>query len=361
MRVLILATPFDERARLDGSRRAIADLVPALAARGVLPTVLVASGAPPTGARALTVSGGRNTRALEVAMTAAITDVDLVHAWFTPRFSTGAFLRALRAPVLQTVASVPASYVGASLAIGGDFVVTTSDATAVAVAMAGIDASKMARVPSPFAQEPFTRESVARAERAPRDLLLYVGDYEADDGIDRTLSAFAKLAPPRSVIPHLAIAARTKSDKSREVEAKLRKRIAETTALRGRVTILGELPSLLPWIAAARGVLLPASTTYAKLDHPRALLEAIALGVRIVVGTAPSLSELVDDPRVGEIARDTSELREAMERCFELPPAPTSSILRLLQPRRPEIIGARYVELYERLLAARGGTRTRPR
>jgi glycosyltransferase involved in cell wall biosynthesis len=113
------------------------------------------------------------------------------------------------------------------------------------------------------------------------------------------------------------------------------------------------VPSLLPWIAASRGVLVPASTTYAKLDHPRVLLEAMALGVRIIVGTAPSLGELVDDPRVGEIAKDPSELREAMERCFELDPPPPEALVRVLAARRPATVAARYAELYRRALTGR--------
>ena len=100
-------------------------------------------------------------------------------------------------------------------------------------------------------------------------------------------------------------------------------------------------------------MLVPASTTYAKLDHPRVLLEALSLGVRIVVGSAPALAELCDDPRVGEVANDPSELREAMERCFELPPPPPEAITKVLAARRPELVARRYHELYQRAITAR--------
>ncbi len=349
-RVLVLSTPFDGRAHLDGSRRAIADLVTALAAGGLArPAVLVAEGGvAPSGARSVPVRARGAARPLEAAIAAALEDVDVVHAWFAPRLATGSVLRAVRAlrgvRVVQTVPSIPRRMRGVRLALAGDVIVPTSDATAIALAVAGVDATRMRRVPAPFAHE----TSIARAD-APRDLVLYAGDWEFDDAVDRTLDAFARLAPPRGVTPHLAIAAREKTPRARHVASRARRRIEADDALRGRVTILGELPSLLPWIAAARAVVLPASTTYAKLDHPRVLLEAIALGVRIVVGTAPPLRELVDDPRVGEVARDLSDLREAIERCFEVPGPDAATILEVLGPRRPERVAERYAALYEGL------------
>jgi len=355
VRVLILSTPFDARARLDGSRLAVADLIAGMRGNHGLapmaPTVLVAEGGvAPEGAR--TIAVGKSARA-EVMLATALADVDVIHAWFAPRLVTSAVLSAIRrargVPIVQTVASIPRSWSLVSGAIVGDVIVPTSDATAIALATRGVDARKMARVPAPFAHV----TEVVRETNAPRDLLLYAGDWEFDDGVERTLYAFARMAPPRGVTPHLAIASRGKTREAEHAEERARRKIASTTALRGRVTILGEVPSLLPWIAAARGVLVPASTTYAKLDHPRVLLEAMALGVRVIVGSAPSLAELVDDPRVGEIAESPSELREAMERCFELDPPPAEAVLRVLGNRRPSVVAARYRELYERAITSR--------
>lgn len=351
MRVLFLSTPFDGRSHLDGSRLAIADLVPALLAHGVTPTLLVRAGeVAPGGARTFVVRG--NDRA-EAALAAGLAEVDVIHAWFAPRMPTAALLRLVRRvrglPIVQTIASVPRSMFSVGSTMAGDVIVPTSDATAIALATAGIDARRMARIPAPFlvaGDRGLTPAASVPRGGVPRDLLLYAGDWEFDDGIERTLQAFARMAPPRGVTPHLAIAARKKTKHAPEVERKIRKRIADSVALRDRVTILGELPSLLPWVAAARGVIVPASNTFAKLDHPRVLLEALSLGVRIVVGTAPSLAELVDDPRVGEIARDTGDLREAMERCFSEPGPPAAAIARVLSQRHPELVGARYAQIY---------------
>lgn len=359
MRVLLLSTPFDARARLDGSRRAVADLVSALASERIAePTVLVGTGGEaPAGARGEFVGN----RPIEAFLATLLGQVDVVHTWFAPRAVTAAALRAIRAvrrlPVVQTIPSVPRSMFALSASLCADVVVTSSDATAIAFATHGVDARTMTRVPSPFAAEAIT-ERVA----APRDLLLYAGDFEFDDGLEHTLSAFAKMSAPHGVKPHLAVAARTKTAKSAEVEARMRRKVQGSSALRERVSFLGEVPSLLPWIAAARAVLVPASTTFAKLDHPRVLLEAIAAGVRIIVGKAPPLAELCDDPRVGEVARDTSELRQAMERAFELPSIPIDVATRLLAPRRPDVVARRYGELYREVAARRPSRFTsRPR
>jgi glycosyltransferase involved in cell wall biosynthesis len=349
-RVLILSTPFGARTHLDGSRLAVADLVAGLVATGVAePRVLCTDGhAPPEGARSLAIGEGGLVRALEVVAATALADVDVIHAWFTPRVATGVVLRAMRTMrrvrVVQTVASVPKTFRGLELALPGDVVVPTSDATAIALATSGFDATRLTRVPAPFAQA----GEVAKDPAIPRDLLLFAGDLEFDDGLERTLSAFAKMAPPRGVSPHLAVASRRKTERAEEVETKAKKRVEETPSLRGRVSFIGERPSLLPWIAAARAVIVPARTTYAKLDHPRVLLEAIALGVRVIVGAAPSLAELVDDPRIGEVAKDPRQLREAFENAFTLPPPPANAILRVLAIRRPEAVATRYAPLYMR-------------
>jgi hypothetical protein len=356
LRVLLLATPLDARAHLDGSRLAVVELASALATRGIArPLVLVRSAEmAPVGCEPVVVGARGGPSSLIAACVRAKPSV--LHALFAPRRRTGVVLAALRTmlrvPVVQTIASAPRGVLARRLrwpTLVGDVVVATSRWMDDALANAGWDEERRARIAMPFRPQ----GDVQPDRSAPHDLFLHVGDWEFGGGLDDSIEAFARLAPPIGVVPHLAIAARHKTAASRRREAEVRARIEGRPALRDRVRILGELPSLLPWIAAARCVLLPATSTEAKLDHPRAILEAIALGTRVIVGEAPSLSELVVAPSLGEVAIGTAALREAMERTFSEPaPSPPDAIA-VLEARRPEAIAAAYEELYVR--SRRGG------
>jgi hypothetical protein len=344
-RVLLLATPLGPRARLDGSTRAVIDLARALVDEGIArPVVLVREGTEaPRGVEPLLVEANAGHSVILAAAAAARPDV--VHAIFAPRIRTGLALAALRAAmrtsIVQTIASWPAAGRARAPAIVGDVVVATSQAAAARI-------GACATIPMPFAPE-----LVVADARIPRPLVLWVGDWEFGDALEPILAAFATASMPHGVRPRLALAARRKTERGGAIARKTLARIEADPSLSGRVIILGEVPSLLPWIAAATCVVLPARTTYAKLDHPRALLEAIALGTRIVVGAAPTLSELVSDASIGEVAQDESALREALERAFDGERATPQTILRVLSPRAPAVVARAYGEIYARLTARR--------
>lgn len=337
-RVVLLATPLSARAHLDGTTRAVIDL-----ARGLVddarftPVVLVRSGIPaPNGCEAIVVGEGAGPLAIFAAVSRA--RVDVVHAMFAPRRRTGVALRMLRRPIVQTLASLGRLD---RLALGGDVIVATSRA------MQGrVDGSVY--VPMPFAPE-----SVASIVDPPKNHALFVGDYEHGDALEPAIAAIEQASSPNGVVPTLAIAARAKSTRARSIEAALRARIARSRALRARVTIVSEVPSLLPYLAGARCVLLPATSTEAKLDHPRVLLEAIAIGTRILVGNAPSLRELVTTPAIGEVVADVASLRDAIERAFEPHPIDRAAVTAILSPRAPHVVARAYAELYDRVTTSR--------
>ena len=355
MRVLLLATPLDARAHLDGTRRAVIELADALAGLGVRPLVLVRPGvlAPPSTEGVVVGEKGGAPGLLAACVRARPT---IVHALFAPRRRTGLVLAALgaslRAAIVQTIASSPPGGRGLRWPmLVGDVVVATSRWMDHALSASGWGEDRRALVPMPFVPS----MGVVADPSIPRATLVHVGDWEDARGIDDTLDALVRMSPPVGVVPHLAFTARRKTGRSARKEASVRARVEADPLLRSRVRILGELPSLLPFLAAARCVLLPAATTEAKLDHPRALLEAIALGTRLVVGGAPSLAELVPSPSLGEVAVGAIALREAMERAFSEPEPSPNEVLALLSPRRPEVVAAAYAQLYERALRIRRG------
>jgi len=354
VRVLLLATPLTDAWMRNGSTRAVVDLARALADRGVRPMVLVREGfAAPEGCSPISV--GR----FGVLPAVVGARPDVIHAMFVPRPQTSLALatiaRATRARVVQTVASVPARYTAIRHALFGEAVVATSKSTERELLAHGVDRARLHLIPMPFANPGAVASDVTK--KNPRFAILFGGDYEFGDSLAVTLRAFSQMSAPHGVVPELVIAARDKTRRAKVIAKEIGRTLMRPSAHRDRVRLLGHVPSLLPEILAARLVVLPASSTYAKLDHPRVLLEAIALGTRIVVGTAPSLAELVTDPTIGEVVDSVSTLREAMERSFDSPLRPREdAIVDVLAPRRPDVVAERYAALY----AGSSGIRSRP-
>lgn len=332
-RVLLLTTPLDERTHLDGARLAAIDLARGLLQTGgARPVMLRRPGASlPENIEGVTVEGG----VASVVSGVVRARPDVVHAMFAPRRRTSLALglsrKVLRAAVVQTLASRPRRLVSSMLV--GDVVVATSDACASE--LRAMHRPPTAEIPMPFAPP----VHVEPDPRIPRDAVLFVGDAEPGRGLEETIESLAQISRPHGAQPVLVVASR---NKSREAERAL-------ASLDDRCLVLGEQPSLLPWIAGARCVLLPSRDSFAKLDHPRVLLEAIALGTRVVVGTAQSLAELVVDPSIGEIARDTIEVRDAIERSFDVHAPDAKAIAHVLLPRGPSVVAAQYAEIYASL------------
>jgi hypothetical protein len=351
MRVLLLGTPFDARARLDGARLAIAELTRAFAAAGTVePQVLVRDGQPPVGARAIAISSS----ALSAVIAAiARADVDLVHAMFAPRLATGVVLAALarlrRWPLVHTVASAPRRWAGAAVALAGRTVVPTSLASRRALAAHRIVAE--APIAMPFSPPALTRDAVgAVAERTGRETLLAVSDFEFGGGLVALTEAFAAAAFPHGARPKLLLAGRAKTPRARAIA----ERVVRTRMPPGRsVALLGEVDSLLPYLAAARAVVHFARDSFAKLDHPRALLEALSIGTPCVVGDAACLEELAG-AGLATFVRDEHALADAMVEAFvgarNVDP---TAVARLLEARAPSAIAEAYRSLYARAITER--------
>ncbi|MFI5301607.1 MAG: glycosyltransferase family 4 protein [Polyangiales bacterium] len=343
LRALILATPLGASNAPNGSVIAVRELAEALAARDdVTPIVLAERGAAlPSGVEACFVD---RTRITSFFRAIASTRAEVAHAVFAPRRRTAVGLRAigalLRAPVVQTIASEPRAWSRSSLV--GDRVVATSASARRSIEARGLARDRLVEIPMPFSPPSLALPTL---EGGPIRLL-YVGDVEHGDAIEPTLRAFAAMTTPHGLDVELVIAARDKSAAAVAIKRRLLARIALDSALNRRVRWIGEVPSLLPWIASSNAVLLPASSTYAKLDHPRVLLEAIALGTPIVVGRAQSLAELVTSPSIGRIVVDDRSLREAMEDALDASTIDAQAAIALLTPRAPATVAATYAALY---------------
>ncbi|GLR47834.1 glycosyltransferase [Sphingomonas astaxanthinifaciens] len=114
--------------------------------------------------------------------------------------------------------------------------------------------------------------------------------------------------------------------------------------LEDRVLLPGRVSDVHPHFARAKVFLL--SSRYE--GYPAVLIEAIAAGCRIVAtDCSPAISEIVDDPAVGEVVANLrpAALAAALDRQLRLPPPLAGTIARITAPHRIGAVANHYLEL----------------
>jgi glycosyltransferase involved in cell wall biosynthesis len=124
---------------------------------------------------------------------------------------------------------------------------------------------------------------------AHRLLVVYAGDLEFGRGAELALEAHSDL--PRSLDALLVIASRAKTANARERATQLHAR-AGALGVAESVHFIGETPCIHDLLAVADLVTLPTDTLFAKMDLPLVLIEAMALGRAVLVGTGTPAEEL---------------------------------------------------------------------
>ncbi len=205
--------------------------------------------------------------------------------------------------VVQTVASAPRSFAEAPKWLFGDVVVALSEHTAKRLRDAGADAARLRVVP-PCALAPRARSDAEKAEIRARlglgagQVVLYPGDYE----VSRGASTVAAAAPHvLHALPDATIvfACRKKTPLAEGAEREVQRLIAKAGEDVARRTLhLGEVKDMADLLAVATLVVFPVDDLYGKVDLPLVLLEAMALGVPIVVAEGGPLESLAFAPRV---------------------------------------------------------------
>ncbi len=280
---------------------------------------------------------------------------DLWHFVFAPNARTSRTARALsrlrRVKTVQTVASVPTDDEDLDVALFGDRVVVLSRKTERAFLERGVDRARLHRIPPCVAPVPSSPDMRARGRRLaglPSDapIVLFPGDLERDRGARITIEAFARM--PRELGALLVIAARRKTVRAAEAERALR-RSADVLGVADRVRWVGETAHMHALIAASDVVALPATDLVAKVDLPIVLLEALSLGVHVVVARGSSAEDLAEDG--GASAVDPTP--EALERCLTRIVSDTSGLADAARSAyeryRPMHAAAAYEALYDEL------------
>jgi phosphatidylinositol alpha-1,6-mannosyltransferase len=276
---------------------------------------------------------------------------DVVHYFFAPNPRTSAIARvvglARRWPSVQTVCSAPRDWSGAGRLLFADRVIVLSEDTHRKLARAGVAAERLRLIPpgiEPFAPlSPAERAAARRlfAELPEGDetpVILYPGDYQFSEAAFTVGSSVARVVATRPA--RFVFACRIKQEESRRGEDRVRQKVTQDGAL-AHVRFWNEVDDVRALLGAADLVVMPAESLYAKMDVPLVLLEAMSLGVPLVVANVPPLSELLgDDVGVGVAPRDAEAFAGAVQ-------------VLLADPARRAALGQRAREVIARRYSAR--------
>jgi phosphatidylinositol alpha-1,6-mannosyltransferase len=255
---------------------------------------------------------------------------------------------------VQTVASAPREFRDAPRNLFGDRVVVLSEWMRARLIGAGAPAEGISVIP-PCARAPRapTRDEVARLRShyalGDGPLVVYPGDYEVSTGaitVARAASAVLDQVDDATIV--FACRRKTKGAAAARDAA-----IAETSGagLGGRVVHVGEIEDLHALLGAASVVAFPVDDLYGKVDIPLVVLEALALGVALVLARGGPLemvtsARFVEPADPGALANELVDLLTHPEQARELGERGRREHEARFSPR---VVAAQHDALYEEL------------
>ncbi|MCA9565622.1 MAG: glycosyltransferase family 4 protein [Myxococcales bacterium] len=223
---------------------------------------------------------------------------EIHHYFYAPNRRTASVAKVLetikRNPSIQTICSVPHSFHHAKQLFFADVNVALSTFTANRLREAGVNDVRIIRPSTPQLQRTPrpTRESRQQSHPELPDtkyVVLYPGDYSFSDTAVRVAEAALRLKDNKDI--GWVFACRIKDDDSLGVEQAVKRMLRP---IGERVCFLNHVNKIIELLAACDLTVLPAESTYAKMDIPLVLLEAMALGRPVIVSNRPPIAELAD-------------------------------------------------------------------
>jgi len=222
------------------------------------------------------------------------------HFVFAPNARTsaaGKLLRRIRrVPVVQTIASPPRSFAEPQKLFFGDVLVAQSAWTKSEIETSyegsGLRSPRIAVIPPPVPE--VTLPSAAELARVRHELklqpeqryVLYPGDLETSSGAETTAALALRAA---AALPDVVtvFAYRRKSPRAAEVATHLAARLPSA-----QTRFVENAPNILALLAGSAAVIFPVDDLWGKVDLPIVLLEAMALGVPVLVLDEGPLQDL---------------------------------------------------------------------
>lgn len=353
----------------DGSKNLVRDIATHLTR--ALPTVLTTPDAAPLGARVTQEpvyrSGGEfapalsaNARVLARLLTGDSHDV--WHFVFAPNRASSSAARIAssvrraagwKGQVVQTIASAPRHFREVPRMLFGDRVIVLTEWMRARLVGAGAPSAGIRVIPPcATAPEAPTPEATARVRAhhglGEGPLVVYPGDYEVSSGavtVARAAGAILREAPGSTIV--FACRSKTKG-----AEAARQMVIAETAAgLGGRIVHAGEIPDFHALLGAASVIAFPVDDLYGKVDVPLVVIEALALGVPLVLARGGPLetvgaARFVEPADPDALAGEVTNLLRRRDLAQELGGQARSEYEARFSPR---VVAAQHDALYEEL------------
>lgn len=228
-------------------------------------------------------------------------DSDVHHFFFAPHLAAVVAARFVSAAVgartVQTLCSQPRSFRDARWLCFGKKVVVLSSWTKERLVEAGVQHSRIEVIYPPLLPLDKPERSRLEAVRSKLSMppharyIVFPGDAEPGGGLETLVDAIPLVARQHKDLVFV-IACRQKTPKAAQKLEKSR-RIIERHGLVDSVRFVGEVDDFHAVLAASDLCVLPASSLYAKVDFPYALLEAMSLETPVLVAHGTPLEELV--------------------------------------------------------------------
>ncbi|MEO8875437.1 MAG: glycosyltransferase, partial [Polyangiaceae bacterium] len=233
----------------------------------------------------------------------------------------------------------------------GDVVVTMSNHTCDRYVKRGVDPARLKVIPPcapPPALAPKDRQATFRKAHDLGDarVVVFPGDYEVSSGAEtvaRAAAAIVRENPDAKIV----FACRPKTARSAEAKAALTK-ILERENVAQYTHHLGEIDDMGTLLSVASVIAFPVDDLYGKVDLPLVLLEALALGVPLVLARGGPLEEIRAARFVA--ARDADALAREISDLLKSPGLlPDHGRALYLARFRPGVVAAAYDDLYDTL------------
>lgn len=225
-------------------------------------------------------------------------EVALFHFFFAPNRLTCTALRPMvalkRRPSVHSVCSVPSSFDRIDRLLFTDVVVALSAYTAGKLTAAGVP--NVRHIPPGIDPALLTPEPDSdlpdRLGVRGHPVVLFAGDYEVGGGAEALVRALPHVLT-RAPDSKLVLACRLKTDDAKARERSVQD-MARAAGLSDHVVYLNEVDRMGDLLGLATVAVLPVTSTYRKMDIPLVLLEAMGLGVPVIVSEADPIKETVE-------------------------------------------------------------------